>query len=87
MNLDIAISQFLVSPPDKEQRKSYYILGEENCPSLKAICRAFLPNSKVFSDGKVREFNEDIPELHIRIVTTGLAEETSLLGENEEIFC
>ena len=84
MNLGIAISQLLMSPPDPEERKPYYILGEENCPSLKAIGRAF---SRVLSDGKVREFNEDIPELHKGILTTELAAESTFLTDSEDLFC
>lgn len=84
MNLGIAISQILTSPPDPEERRPYYIIGEENCPSLKAIGKAF---SKVLSDGKVKEFNENIPELHKGILTTELAAESTFLGEAEDIHC
>ncbi|EAY10600.1 Dpy-30 motif family protein [Trichomonas vaginalis G3] len=91
MNLGVAISKLLLEPPEEDSDDpkakllpKYHILGEENCPTFKAIGKAF---SKVLANGKVREFNEDIPELHKGILNTELAAESTFLGESEDIVC
>lgn len=84
MNLGIAVAKLLMEPPEEEERRPYYILGEEACPTLKSIGKAF---SKVLANGKVREFNEDIPELHKGILNTELAAESTFLGEAEDMYC
>lgn len=84
MNLGFAIAQILQSPPDPEERKPYYILGEETSPSLRAIGKAF---SGVLSDGKVSELVDDIPEFHKAILLTELAAESSFIAEEEELYC
>lgn len=87
-NLGLVIKQLLEQPPEEgeEAHPPYYILSEANCPSLRAIGRAF---SKVLSDGKTSELTEPIPELHKLILTTELASESTFLAEvdSEELHC
>ena len=81
-NLGVAVKQLLENPPDEEnQHPPYYILSEQQCPTLRAIGKAF---SRVLSNGKTSELQEDIPELHKLILTTELASESTFLGEVDE---
>ena len=86
-NLGLAVKQLLETPPDEEnEHPPYYILSEQQCPTLRAIGKAF---SRVLSDGKTSELDADIPELHKLILTTELASESTFLAEadEEELHC
>ena len=87
-NLGLVVKQILEQPPEEgeEQHPPYYILSEPNCPSLRAIGKAF---SNILSDGKVCELNDPIPELHRLILTTELASESTFLQdvEPDDLHC
>lgn len=87
-NLGLVVKQLLEQPPEEgeEAHPPYYILSEPNCPTLRAIGKAF---SKVLSDGKTCELTEEIPELHKLILTTELASESTFLADidQEELHC
>lgn len=86
-NLGLAVKQLLETPPDEEnEHPPYYILSEQQCPTLRAIGKAF---SRVLSDGKTSELDADIPELHKLILTTELASESTFLADadEEELHC
>jgi len=79
-NLGVAMKQLLVHPPEAEEKKNYYILAEEQSPSLKQIAKAF---SKVLSDGKTGPILENISPLHLAVLQTELASESSFFSDAE----
>lgn len=81
-NLGYCITQLFSL--EEEDKRHYFIISEANCPTLKAIAKAF---SSVLSDGKVTEITSAVNEYHYAILTTELPSESNFIGEVEDLCC